>query len=48
MQLFQVTGQIANLKWSRGPDNVTHVNEGYNKCGIFGAYMGEGNMACAM
>ena len=27
-QLFQVRGQMANLKWSRGPDNVTHVNEG--------------------
>ena len=25
---FQVTGQIATLKWSRGPDNVTRVNEG--------------------
>ena len=25
---FQVTGQITTLKWSRGPDNVTHVNEG--------------------
>ena len=28
MQLFQDTGQIANLKRSRGPDNVTHANEG--------------------
>ena len=25
---FQVTGQIATLEWSRGPDNVRHVNEG--------------------
>ena len=25
---FQVTGQRATLKWSRGPDNVTRVNEG--------------------
>ena len=25
---FQVTGQLATLKWSRGPDNVTCVNEG--------------------
>ena len=25
---FQVTGQITTLKWSRGPDNVTRVNEG--------------------
>ena len=31
VQLFEVAGQIgeiANLKRSRGPDNVTHVNEG--------------------
>ena len=26
--LFQVTGQIATLQWSPGPDNVEHVNEG--------------------
>ena len=26
--LVQVTGQIATLQWSRGPDNVEHVNEG--------------------
>ena len=26
--LCQVTGQIATLQWSRGPDNVEHVNEG--------------------
>ena len=44
---FQVTGQIATMKWGRGPDNVTHVNEGYNKWGLFGAYMCDGNMPCA-
>ena len=27
-KFFQVTGQIATLQWSRGPDNVEHVNEG--------------------
>ena len=26
--LFQVTGQIATLQWSPGPDNIEHVNEG--------------------
>ena len=26
--LFHVTGQIATLQWSPGPDNVEHVNEG--------------------
>ena len=26
--LFQVTGQIATLQWSPGPDNVEPVNEG--------------------
>ena len=26
--LCQVTGQIATLQWSRGPDNIEHVNEG--------------------
>ena len=25
---FQVAGQIATLKWIRGPDNVTSVNGG--------------------
>ena len=25
---FQVAGQIATLKWSRGPDNITSVNGG--------------------
>ena len=46
--LFQVTGQIATLQWSPGPDNVEHVNEGYTKCGGLEAKMCDGNMTCAM
>ncbi len=37
VQLLSGYGPDSNSEMELGADNVTHVNEGYNKWGLFGA-----------
>ena len=37
VQLLSGYGPDSNSQMEPGPDNVTRVNEGYKKCGFFGA-----------